>query len=120
MAKKHSLKPSPELEKEIMDFIFSKRCEDHRGALEVWNNNPWIAVSMYEIQHYPEYLGMPIAFPTEVKVPKWFLRKLENEELNAMEGEPTIVGYPRAAADTIEVGDITLEINKFGRIVTDE
>ena len=113
-------KPCQELEDEIMEFIFSNRCTDHRAALKVWENNPWAAVSMYEIEHHPENLGMPIAFPTEVKVPKWFMRKLMNEELDAMEGNPTIVNYPRANPDTIEVGDKILEINKFGRIVTDD
>ena len=118
--KENVTKPSKELEEEIMEYIFSNRCEDHRAAMEIWKNNPWIAVSMYEIEHYPEYLGMPVAFPTEVEVPKWFMRKLENEELDAMSGRPTIIGYPRAKADIIEVGDLTLEINKFGRIVTDD
>ena len=113
-------KPTEELEKEIMEFIFSNRCEDHRAALEVWNNNPWIAVSMYEIEHYPENLGLSLAFPKTVEVPKWFLRKLRDEEMYAMQGEPLIIGYPRAKPNTFTVGDVTCEINKFGRVITPE
>lgn len=117
MPTKDHLKPSKELENEIMEFIFSKKCEDHRAALEIWENNPWIAVSMYETAHYPENLGLAIAFPQEVKVPKWYMKKLQEEEQLAMMGEPLYIPYPRARASELLMGNITLEVNKFGRVL---
>ena len=113
-------KPSKELEAMIMKFIFSKECEDHREALAIWDKSPWLAISMYEVEHHPEYLGLPIAFPEEAEVPQWFLRKLQDEELLAMAGEPVYINFPRAGASKIEVGDKELEVNIFGRIISDD
>ena len=113
-------KPSKELELEIMEYIFSNRCPDHKEALEIWNNNPWIAVSMYEVAHYPENLGMPIAFPSDVDMPDWYREKLVNEEMYAMKGEPLYIAYPRAQVEELVIGDLTLYINKFGRITNDD
>ena len=115
--KTETTKPSKELEDEIMEFIFSKRCEDHRAALEVWNNNPWIAVSMYELEHHPENIGLQVCFPGEVEVPKWFLRKLQHEESLALQGEPIIIAYPRATETEIEFqGKDMGYIDKWGRL----
>ncbi len=114
---KRSLKPSKELEQEIMEYIFSNKCPDHRAALAIWENNPWIAVSMYEVEHHPENLGYPLCFPKEVEVPKWYMRKLENEELLAMEGKPIHVPYPRSSSMTIEENGLSIEVNKFGRLI---
>ena len=117
---KEKLRPSKELEDEIMEFIFSNRCTDHKAALKVWNNNPWIAVSQYEIAHYPENLGLSIAFPSEVVVPQWLVKKLHDEEMHAMAGNPIIIGYPRAGSNYYEVEGMSWEINKFGRVIPNE
>ena len=118
--KTNDLKPCKELEEEIMEFIFSNKCTDHHAALEVWNNNPWVAVSMYEIEHYPENLQWQVAFPKEVEIPSYFQRMLENEEARLMQGKPVINHYPRANPATYTSGDVTLVVNKFGRITVEK
>ena len=119
--KKDVTKPCKELEDEIMGFIFSKQCTDHRAALEVWNNNPWKAVSMYELEHYPENLRYQLAFPAEVEVPQWYLRKLQDEEMMAMKGEPIVIGYPRSGPDALELDNgKEVQINKFGRVLIED
>lgn len=115
-----NLKPSLELEQEIMEWIFSKQCPDHRAALDIWNNNPWVAVSMYEVHHYPENLQYSLAFPKGVEIPRWYLKKLQDEEMYALEGNPLYVAYPRAKEQTVELGDNSWEINRFGRVIYHE
>lgn len=111
------LKPSKELEQEIMEYIFSKKCPDHNEALEIWNNNPWVAVSMYEVHHYPENLGLPIAFPQGLDMPDWYIERLKNEEMLAMQGEPLYIAYPRCQAAELVTEGVTMEVNKFGRVL---
>ena len=106
-----------ELEQEIMEYIFSNRCPDHHDALDIWNGNPWIAVSMYEVAHYPGNLALQLCFPAEVEVPKWFLQKLQNEEQLAMAGDPMYIAYPRAKPTEIESnGEYLGFVDKFGRL----
>lgn len=110
------IKPTKELEEEIMEFIFSNKCENHELALSIWNNNPWEAVSLYEIAHYPENLGMQLCFPKEVEVPEWLVKKLSNEETLAMQGDPVIIKFPRAKAMEVSGKGFKGQINKFGRL----
>lgn len=112
-------RPSPELEAEIMEYIFSNRCPDHKEALKIWNKNPWIAVSMYEVHQYPENLAYPIAFPAEVEVPAWYEKKLAHEEVYALEGNPLYVAFPRCEATEVSIDGKVFEVNKFGRVLQD-
>lgn len=114
------MKPSKELEMEIMEWIFSKSCDDHHAALKIWNRNPWEAVSLYEIAHYPENLGYQLVFPEEVELPVYLMKRLRNEEQWALKGKPIILKYPRASEMTIEVDGEEVEVNKFGRLIIDD
>ena len=110
--------PSEELEKEIMEFVFSNSCKDHNACLKMWNNNPWEAVSWYEIAMYPENIGLPLAFPEKVNLPRWLTNRLADEEMLAMKGDHIVLKFPRAEAGPLQTADgYTGEINKFGRVI---
>ena len=116
MLRNKTMKPSKELEQEIMEYVFSEPSLDHRACMKQWMKNPWEAVSLYEIAVYPEYLDLPLALPTGVK------GLSEEEELERaveafMKWEPVVETEPRAAAGEYELdnGKVVV-INKFGRI----
>lgn len=112
-------KPSESLEQELMDYVFSS-CEDHNKCLEVWMRNPWEAVSLYEMEVYPNYLELPIAMPAHT-----YTKEVEEELVIgdvdvAMGKKPVIMLTPRAEAGSYEVDGEMIIINKFGRITNPE
>ena len=107
-----------ELEYEIFSFMFGIMDDrKHNGCLEAWNRNPWEAVSLYELEHYPENLALPLIVPHGLKLPRNVRKRLENEELSLMEGDPFVYTYPRVGATEIIFPDGAKGIvNRFGRL----
>ena len=115
-----SLNHQKNLSRRLWITSFRRSVQTIGQALEIWNNNPWVAVSMYEVHHYPENLQYSLAFPKGVEIPRWYLKKLQDEEMYALEGNPLYVAYPRAKEQTVELGDNSWEINRFGRVIYHE
>ena len=107
-------KPSPELEEEIIEFIFSKRCQDHHGALKIWTEDPWLAVSMYELENAPEQLEKHLV------VSRGMNQLNEEEVLDLMMGTYQPKSIPRVAPGEYEFDGIVGIINKFGRLENPE
>lgn len=111
-------KPSKDLEEEIMRFIFSNQCEDHNEALETWKKNPWEAVGLYELAHYPHTMDLPLVTPKGVQTPDQ-----TKADLDALLGlaPPKPVTHERAEGGEYELDDGVIAIvNKFGRVTNPE
>lgn len=117
MKKKEQKPPSDELEKEIIDHIFN-RCDDHRGALKIWLEHPWKAVSFYEAAVYPELLSLPLVLNKEVKISK---KERIRKDVDEYFGFYTIETEERAQKGEYDLGKGDMAIvNKFGRVINPE
>ena len=117
------IKPSPELEKEIMEYTFSKQCKDHNAALKVWKSNPWLAVSMYERAVFPEMQQFQLAVPDRIYTPEYEAIKLDEDIQKFLDGDHEIplVSEPRAEEGEYELEDGKIAVvNRFGRIINPE
>ena len=115
--KTKTLKPSEELTQEIMEWIFSAKV-DHRACLKVWEETPWIAVSMYEAQVYPQYMDLPLIMPGQVKTDD---SRANSKEIDAfINGTVYYEERPRAPEGKYEVDGADAIVNKFGRLENPE
>lgn len=115
--KTNDLKPSDELTKEIMEYIFSAKV-NHRDCLKVWEENPWKAVSMYEALKYPDYLELPLIMPGQVKTND---SDASDKEIDAfLNGTTYYEERPRATEGVYDSDGTKMIVNKFGRLENPE
>lgn len=111
--------PDKDLEKEIMEWVFSAKGVDHNRALSVWKENPWKAVSMYEAARFPEMLDLPLVQPQDGTV-KDEVMSLERD-IDAFFGKVHMEEGPRASAGEYDFGAAKMAIvNRFGRVTNPE
>lgn len=103
------MEPSKELEKEIMEFIFNHKGIDHNACYQVWKNNPWEAVALYEEAMFPEMLALPLA----------------TKNVGVMRADSWGAAYARTAPRASEGVFLspdgrTIIVNRFGRVENEE
>ena len=114
------MEPSEELERELMEWVFSAKGTDHNKAVAVWKENPWKAVSLYEAARFPEMLELPLMQPktTPVEADAKMLEKMVEEQLF---GIVHIEEGPRVGEGEYEMDDGKVAIvNRFGRVTNPE
>lgn len=111
-------KPSEELKKEVLDYIYTQKGIDHRKCKAVWDENPWLAVSMYELAMYPAMLELPLATPSGFFNEE---DQLDHDIKAFMSGKPVYCEKPRGKEGEYDMGDgVIAKVNRFGRLENPE
>lgn len=56
----------PDLEKEMAEYIYGEDLKDFRSAHELFLEDPWLALTMYEEVATPDLLDYPVAWINKI------------------------------------------------------